>query len=839
MFRSVLTPLNRIRGLSTMSDPKPNRPPRISRTAIALWMAFVVLSLMRPKCGAQDTDAARTFENEIRPILTRHCLKCHHEKVRKGGLDLTGLPQILAGGDSGPALVPGKSGESLMIEAIRYDSEPKMPPKGKISDDEIARLTAWIDRGAAWPKGVRLAVPADSEGQSQASGHSGPKLRKAPFEITGEDRRWWSFRPLTPPTVPRVGSIEDSSEPIDAFLLEKLKAKGLAFRPEATKRELIRRVSYDLLGLPPDPDEVTAFENDERPDAWERLVDRLLASPHYGERWGRHWLDLVRYADTNGYERDGDKPGAWRYRDYVIASFNSDKPYDRFLSEQLAGDEMPGPFDPDRIVATGFYRLHVWDDEPDSTIAAEFDDLDDIMVTTGASMLGLTLGCARCHDHKFDPISQDDYYGFLAYFRSIDGYGLHKTGGGGRGTGRITAPLADAATIARWEREKTATLTAKRKAFETTKDASERKKLAVEILRIESDAEAPFATALAVYEDTVKPTFVLRRGDAHSPTKQVEPGIPAVFGGVGPKIERPETGKGSGRRLALARWITDPANPLTARVFVNRIWQHHFGRGLVPSPDDFGRTGEPPTHPELLDHLAADFISSGWRIKRIHKRILMSRAYRMSSRADDADAIKADEANTLFWRQNPRRLEAEALRDTILAVTGSLDLRMGGPGVYPQLPAEVFDTVDGARRAWPVSPPEEQRRRSVYLFVKRSLTLPLMELFDSPATTVPVGRRNVTTVAPQALTLLHDRFVQENAANLARRLIAEGESSLESKVKMAFRKVLQRKPSEEENRSSLRFLTVPSGKGGETGDFERFVLFCAALMNLNEVVYVD
>jgi hypothetical protein len=810
------------------------------RFALHACCVLAALACFEPLAHGQDSEATKAFETLVRPVLTRHCIRCHHEKSHKGGLDLTSISSILKGGDSGPALEPGNVAESLIVEAIGYESDVKMPPKGKISDDEIAGLKSWIEQGAQWPKDTRLTVAGESSESTETAAHTGPKLRSGTFRISDEDRNWWSFRPVVAPPVPRAESAAESPEPIDAFLTEKLRAKGLAFRPEASRRELIRRVTYDLTGLPPTSSDVEAFENDTRPDAWERLVDKLLASPHYGERWGRHWLDLVRFAETNGYERDGDKPNAWRYRDYVIASFNSDKPYDRFLFEQLAGDEMPGPFDAQRIVATGYYRLHVWDDEPDSTVVAEFDDFDDIMVTTGASMLGLTLGCVRCHDHKFDPISQDDYYSFLAFFRSIDGYGLHKTGGGGRGTGRITAPLADGETIVRWEQQKAAEIALRREMLKAAKSDAERMKITADIQQFESGAVAPFGFALAVNEDAIKPTFVFRRGDAHSPTKEVTPAFPEVFGVSRPNIDQPLSANGFGRRTTLARWITDPANPLTARVLVNRLWQHHFGKGLVPTPDDFGRTGEMPTHPELLDHLAADFISGGWTIKRMHKRILMTRAYRMSSRADDPAGLKADESNSLFWRQNSRRLEAEPLRDTILAASGSLNTRMGGPSVYSKLPAEIFDTADGARRNWPESPQEEQDRRSVYLFVKRSMTLPLLDLFDSPSTTVPVGRRNVTTVAPQALTLLHDDFVREHAKRLANKAIAETTGGdFESRVAFVFRRVLQRSPTENEMRASLRFLGLTDRSTGAPEDIERFVLFCAAMLNTNEVIYVD
>lgn len=802
-------------------------------------VVFTAASVFCLQCSnAQETASEKAFESEIRPILSRHCVRCHNGKSHKGGLDLTSRASSLKGGDSGPAIEPGAAAESLLAEVIGYAADVRMPPKGRLKDEEISRLTAWIDRGAVWPDSARLTVPADVAEAAEMNDDVGPKLRKAPFDITQADRQWWSFRPVTDPSVPAIANSGESAGPIDAFLLEKLRAKGLTFRPEASRRELIRRVSYDLTGLPPSPEAVEAFERDMRPDAWERLVDSLLASPHYGERWGRHWLDLVRFAESNGYERDGEKPNAWRYRDYVIGSFNADKPYDRFLTEQLAGDEMDGPFDTERIVATGFFRLHVWDDEPDSTVAAEFDDLDDIMVTTGASMLGLTLGCARCHDHKYDPISQEDYYRFLAYFRSIDGYGLHKTGGGGRGTGRITRPLADERTIARWESSKAAAIASLKEKFRNASEEAHRKKLAAAILKLETGRETPFGHALAVYEDIVKPTFVLRRGEASAPTKEVTPGIPEIFGVGSPAIEPPHKGKSSGRRTAMARWITDPSNPLTARVAVNRLWQHHFGRGLVSTPDDFGRTGEMPTHPELLDHLAADFMAGGWRFKRMHKRIVMSRAYRMASRADDSTSLAADEANSLFWRQNPRRLEAESVRDAILAFSGSLNPKMGGPGIFPEVPNEALDSQDGARKGWPLSPSEERDRRSVYIFVKRSLTPPLLELFDSPSTAAPVGRRSVTTVAPQALTLLHDGFVHVQSQRLATRVSDRAGAKIEDRIVEAFRLVLQRRPTEKEAFAARAFLEASSGSGPITAD-DRLALFCAALLNLNEVIYVD
>ncbi|MFM8357557.1 MAG: DUF1553 domain-containing protein, partial [Verrucomicrobiota bacterium] len=387
--------------------------------------------------------------------------------------------------------------------------------------------------------------------------------------------------------------------------------------------------------------------------------------------------------------------------------------------------------------------------------------------------LGLTLGCARCHDHKFDPFSQADYYRFLAHFRSINPYGLHHTGGGGRGTGRITRPLASPEELAAWETRRSARLTPLREQLKGLTDPAARRAVEESIRQIEGEPP-PFPMALAVHEDPVKPTHVLRRGDVHTPGPEVQPGFPPVLADTcPPPAAAPATSPTSGRRHTLARWITSPAHPLTARVWVNRIWQHHFGVGLVPTPDDFGRTGQPHTHPEILDFLAAELVDGGWRTKRLHRLILTSHAYRMSSRADRPEALAVDEANRLLWRQNPRRLEAEALRDTLLALSGDLNPAMGGPSFYPSLAREVHGTQDSAGKGWGESPPAEQGRRSIYIFAKRALLPPFLEAFDYTTTTVPVGMRSVTTVAPQALMLLNDRFAQEQAARLAARLRRE------------------------------------------------------------------
>jgi hypothetical protein len=681
---------------------------------------------------------------------------------------------------------------------------------------------------------------------------SGPKLRSGRFTISDEDRGYWAFQPIRRPPVPPSNS--QSPNPIDAFVLAKLSEKRLAMNPLATPRELVRRAAFDLIGLPPSPEEVAAFEKNPSDRAWVELIDRLLASPHYGDRWGRHWLDLVRYAESNGYERDGAKPDAWRYRDYVIESFNSDKPYDRFIREQLAGDEIAdeqlasvaGSKEwRDAIIATGFYRLHVWDDEPDSTVKAEFDDLDDIMVTTGAAFLGLTIGCARCHDHKYDPVSTTDYYSLLSFIRSIDGYGLQHTGGGGRGTGKIQRPLASAAEIAKWETEKKARVKEVEQKLAPAGDAGAKQQMEGELKRAK-EAVPPFDYALAVAENGPKPraTHVLARGDAFTPKDEVHPAFPAVLGLPTPRIsERASEAKTTGRRRVLADWIAGPQNPLTARVMVNRIWQKHFGVGIVPTPDDFGQTGERPTNQPLLDYLASEFVAGGWSIKRMHKLIMTSRAYRMSSRADNRRALAADEANTLLWRQNLRRVEAEVVRDTMLAVAGTLNPKRGGPSVFPTLPKEVHGTQDSAGKGWADSPAEEQNRRSVYLVVKRALKVPLLECLDFANSASPVGVRPNTTTAPQALMLLNDAFVQAQAVALAARITHEAGEQEEKQVARAFQLVLQRAPTKVEVKAALSLLADQRRRAAAEGAIEpdRVALnsFCRGLLNVNEMIYVD
>jgi hypothetical protein len=686
----------------------------------------------------------------------------------------------------------------------------------------------------------------------------GPSLRSRPFVITDADRAHWAFQPVQSAVVPK------GSQPIDHLLQVRLRQAGLQPNPPATPREQVRRAYLDLWGLPPSPEVVTEFERHPTDAAWVALIDRLLESPHYGERWGRHWLDLVRYAESNGYERDGPKPHAWRYRDYVIDSFNSDKPYDQFVREQLAGDELAEaalqseltltPKWRASLIATGFYRLHIWDDEPDDTAAAEFDDLDDMLSTTSTAFLGLSVGCARCHDHKFDPISQADYYSLLGFLRNIDGYGQQHTGGGGRGTGKITRPLATVSESSRWYSQREARLNELRQRASQASGTEAKQSAEARLKQAEAETP-PFDFALAVAENGPKPrpTRILLRGDVQTPGAEVPPAFPGIFAQPTPTPpDRSNEATSTGRRRQLAEWMSDPRNPLTARVIANRVWQHHFGAGLVPTPDDFGVTGLPPSHPELLDHLASELVRQGWHLKALHRQIMTSRAYRMSSQARFARARHRDDANHLVWRQNLRRLDAEAIRDSVLTISGRLNPTRGGPSVFPTLPAEVHTTQDSAGKGWQDSPLPEQDRRSIYLVVKRALKVPLLECFDAANGTSSIGQRTRTTVAPQALTLLNDPWIQIQAKAFANRVTREAGTDRDRQIERAFALALQRLPTRAEAKAARNLLQdqaalvktdpkinqqgEPPTAAHRDAQQSALVSLCRGLLNVNEVL---
>jgi hypothetical protein len=814
---------------------------------------------------APSAEQVRFFEAKVRPVLVEQCQKCHGAEKQKSHLRLDSRAGALAGGDQGPAVVPGKPDESLLVTAVRHDDDAlKMPPSKKLPPEIIADLTRWVQMGAPWPG------PGGGEPTANAPATAAPK--REGMTVTDKDRAHWAFRPVRKPEPPAVRDPGWVRNPVDAFILDGLERRGLRPNPPAAKHELIRRVTYDVTGLPPTPDEVDAFVNDHAPDAYERLVDRLLASPGYGEAWGRHWLDLVRFAETNSYERDNPKPSAWRYRDYVIRAFNQDKPYDRFVCEQIAGDELPDG-GPEGLIATGYYRLGIWDDEPTDREQAFFDGLDDVVATTGQVFLGLTVDCARCHDHKIDPIPQADYYRLLAFFRNVN----HYRNGGPTDEAPLPSSPGEAEASRAHERERAsqfaqtwgrilsiendfltqggapgrdpknrpppaelAALIRERGESLLGRDVVENYQTLRRQLRAMEAERSRGATALCITEagPAAPETFVLLRGNPHARGERVEPAFPTVLGAPAPVIPSPEPGaKTTGRRAALAEWLASPDNPLTARVMANRVWQFHFGRGIVRSPSNFGTQGDKPTHPELLDWLASELVARGWRLKPLHRLILTSNAYRMSSRPDPG-ALAKDPANDAFWRHDMRRLTAEEVRDSVLAVSGRLNPRMCGPGVYPEIPPEVLAGQSMPGKGWETSTPAEQARRSVYIHVKRSLLTPILESFDLAETDRSSPVRFSTTQPTQALAMLNGKFLNDQAAALAGRLRREAGPDPAARVLLALRLATSREPSEVEVRRGVALIDALDRREG-LGPDGAWKAFGLVVLNLNEFLYLD
>lgn len=808
------------------------------RVAIALaWLVACISAVAASHVVAADAaaasgapDALVDFAHEVQPIFARRCYKCHGPGEAEGGLRLDQRDAAIAELESGEfAIVPGKADASALLGRVtETDESLRMPPEGKpLSEKEVAAIRRWIDQGAKW-------------GQH------------------------WAFSKPVRPAEPKPKNAEWVRSPIDAFVLARLEAAGLSPAPPAERLALLRRAYYDLIGLPPTPEEVDAFLADDSPGAFEKVVDRLLDSPHYGEKWARHWLDLVRYAETNGYERDNPKENVWKYRDYVIGAFNEDKPYDRFVVEQLAGDEIEQPT-AESITATGIYRLGVWDDEPVDREQAFFDGLDDIMVTTGEAFLGMTIGCARCHDHKLDPVPQTDYYRMLAVFRNLE-HGNTQRDIGNDEDRRKHAELAkkygeelqqlrdkiaafenriyDSFSNPEKEDAKDARvrqrMIARRRASVLSKDEL-REYLALrdEVRRTARTKSAPIDRALAAVErgDRAPDTFVLLRGNAHAQGDKVEPGVPQVI--AAGKLEIPDVGANgtSRRRLALAKWIASPENPVTARVMVNRLWQYHFGRGIVRSSSDFGFQGTPPTHPDLLDWLAAEFIARGWSMKSMHKLMMLSSTYQMSSAANEK-ALAKDPLNDLFWRFDMRRLTAEEIRDSILTATGELNPKMFGPSVYPPLPAEVLATASNPGAGWGQSSPEEAARRSIYVHLKRSLRHPLLSSFDAPDTDTGCAVRVTTTVPTQALGMLNSKFMSEQAELLARRLEEERPEGLKAQVAHAIRLTTGRTADAKEIDGDAAFVEAQAAEENISPQ-QALRHYCLMMLNTNEFVYLD
>jgi hypothetical protein len=770
-----------------------------------------------------------------------------------GGLDLRTLESVMAGGSKGASIVPGKPDSSRLWQLVQNDEMPMSG--GPLSEAEKGLIREWIEKG-------QFSSAADAQAA----------VRKN--KIDDKARQWWSFQKPVKPAVPVVHAAAKVRNPIDAFLEQKLETKGWGIGPEADRRTLIRRATFDLLGLPPTPEEVAAFVADTKPNAYEGLIDRLLASPHYGERWGRHWLDVVGYSDSIGNSTDEIRSLSWRYRDYVIRALNHDKPYNDFLMEQFAGDQMvnydpaakPRPEDIDKLTATGFLRVEpdYGDQQPIYQVDKYYDTIEITTETALKSVIGLQLACARCHDHKFDPILQEDYYKLTAVFQpALDPEKWIAATSFSYGTW----PSRHMLNLEPDEREKWIAsvkeeyqAVRKGRSSMTSMVAKYRAKSAEGAAGAAADADATDATPAAdletKYPEVAKAAAELRqheeaykqldarriwglwdvsktptqahilvRGNYLSPGDPVEPGIPAVFDD--PRnpfqfpIPQPEWHH-TGRRLALAEWLTRPDHPLTARVLVNRVWQYHFGQGIVRTPDDFGSQGLRPTHPELLDWLATSFVSNGWSLKWLHKQIMLSAAYRQSS-AEDAAKLAADPDNQWVWRKSPTRLEAEAIRDAILSVSGHLDSTLYGE------PIQVRKAADGQYVA--DLPPNSPERRSIYVLTRKSTPLGFLLAFDQPtmdAGNMPVRFRSALPV--QSLAMMNNAFVLENSDLLAQRLDREAGEDFDARIRRAYELVFARPPRPDE-------LNLIHTALENNHDPKAWREFCHALFGSNEFLY--
>ena len=796
------------------------------------WPAVAILVAAVVAGRAEAADPVGYYDH-IKPLLAVRCYGCHGAETAKSGLRLDLPDAASAKAKSGKlAIVRGDSRASEMVRRISStDPDQRMPPKGeRLTDADVARIRAWIDQGAPWP--------------------------------ARDD--YWAFQPPRERPVPATAA--PASNPIDAFIAARLEYEGIAPAPPADARTLLRRAYADLLGVPPSPQEAAAFLDDTSPDAYERLIDRLLDDPRYGERWARHWLDLVRYSESDGFEDDKIRPQAWRYRDYVIRSFNRDRPYDRFVAEQVAGDEL-WPDDPDALTATGFARLGAWDGMSKVPEQRRQDFLNDATDAVGAVFLGVTLGCARCHDHKYDAITQRDYYATQAFFAGIR-----------RESRELAATPDDPPHVVAARRDAQSALQAARgerdellrearedaewsRRCEVRPDGRPRYRITEELVKKFANRLKPgrldeldkqikqrepverlyAATAeIAVeHEPTPPPTVLLLAGQLNRPGEEVAPAFVEAMAQAGAARPAIAARAGStGRRAALARWLTSPNHPLTARVWVNRLWQQHFGRGIVATPSDFGRHGQAPTHPELLDWLARRLVADGWSTQRMHRLMMTSAAYRRASTMV-SDAAARDPQNRLLWRMNRRRLEAEAVRDSILTVSGRLSPTRGGPGVYPRIPKDVNVQLPNNDKelSWYGCTDEENLRRTIYVFQRRSLTFPIVEVFDGAPMSQSCPTRAQTTVAPQALTLFNGEFCREEARHFAERVRREAGDEPRRQVSYAFLVALARVPTAEEAEAAMQFLAKQQVVRGDAR--AAMADLCHVILNTNEFMYID
>ncbi len=802
---------------------------------------------------------ARAGAADALEILRTQCGQCHSAATAMSGLDLSTREAALKGGSRGAALVVGRADQSKLIEAVERKGKLAMPPAKALTGEEISVLRRWIDSGAEWTVGK----------------HEAPKPT------------WWAFQKVVRPEVPAAAGSWARND-VDAFIARQLAAERLTPAATAAPEKLARRAYMDLWGLPPTAAQVREFVEDSSPGAWAALIDKLLASPHYGEKWGRHWLDLVRYSDTAGFELDSYIHDAWRYRDWVIQAFNDDKPYDRFIHEQVAADEL-FPEDPVARTGTGLYCVGPNRDLfPDQADINREEILTDYVDTTSSVFLGLTAGCARCHDHKFDPISQEDYYRVRAVFapavkvkvalsrleslgfdvgESVREWKLREIGEQIRGaqsrcsdqlrSSQLKEMPAEAReAVQRSDADRTprqrelASYYEKRlrigeediRACMTPPEAAQLREMEKALVRMYSGYRSkPFSCGLADLWNVSPRTFLPARGSRAE--REVQPGFFSVLGGgeVPPAAEKRDTTgpiplmPTTGRRTALAQWIGDAANPLTARVMVNRIWQYHFGRGLIATASDFGTRSGKPSHPELLDWLASEFVSKGWSVKQMHRLLMTSAVYRQDATPSKA-AAERDPLNILLSHFSRRRLGAEEIRDSVLSVTGGLNLKRGGRPVVPTLSAEEKATLtQRPDDAWVVTrDASEHNRRSLYLIQKRTFRMPMMEVFDAPEPMLTCPRRDSSTTAPQSLSLLNGNFTVERSKALAAKLAAESDDAF---IGGAWRSVLAREPDAQEIARARQFLAAQSRNAG--GREQAAGELIRALLNLNEFLYVD
>ncbi|WP_152051477.1 PSD1 and planctomycete cytochrome C domain-containing protein [Tautonia marina] len=884
---------------------------RLRATGVLLACCIFLLPGAGPSARAGEADPpsdpnALSFERDVRPILKEHCFHCHGEEPKlKSGLDLRFVQTMLDGGLTGEAIVPGDRDGSFLWHRIDADEMP--PGDAKLSAEQKATIAAWIDAGAPTLRPEPEEIPPPGE-----------------MVLTQEDAGFWSFQPIQRPDVPEVEN--DASlvrTPIDAFLLDRLQAEGLSFGPEADRATFIRRASMDLLGLPPTPEEVAAFLADDAPDAVERLIDRLLESPHYGERWARHWMDVAGYADSDGYTlADPVRPWAYRYRDYLIRAFNADRPWDELIVEQLAGDELVappyeqlGPEDLDRLIATGFLRM-----APDGTadrevdpVVARNDAVAETIKVVSTAFLGLTVGCAQCHSHRYDPISHEDYFRFRALFEpalDVSDWKLpnarlislwtdadrEQAKAAAEALAQVNKERAEAINdlVNRiLEKELEAAPEELRQPLREARDLkpADRSEEQVELLRTYPrvlvtsgnvslyDAKAynaitaDFAKRTAAVEPKrpadnyvhaltevpgkVPTTHLFLRGDPNQPAEEVDPGeltiLTVATGSPDIPIDDPNLPT-TGRRLAYARHLTSGEHPLVARVLANRVWMHHFGRGLVASTGDFGFLGDRPSHPELLDWLADDFMQGGWTLKRLHRMIMTSTAYRqVSTRRPELDAI--DPENVLVGRQNVRRLEAETVRDAILATSGALNPEAFGPPV-PVAPDEAGRIIVGKDNRDSAGRPSNAdqslgnaaRRRTLYVQIRRTMPLGLTESFDPPDLSPSCPQRDSSTVAPQSLMLMNNPFVLEHSETMADRVMASAGNDATARVRLAWQLAFAREPDAEQVAGALDYLDRQRATLAEQvkadapdADPDRLALasFCHALLCSNGFLYVD